>query len=135
MANSEVCTLYDRKNQTNAYNFLRIKRVHALNSSVSFKPTSVDFDLFIDMLALLQFSTHLFERMKILLTSYRVKYSSTIGISYKSDPYITLCLVIKLIPLSFLLLHCGLRNGFSIFIIVVSNILYCVIKKTVPQKI
>ena len=56
MASSEVCTLYDRKNQTNSYNFLRIKRVHALDSSVSFKPTFVDIALLIDMLALLQFS-------------------------------------------------------------------------------
>ena len=56
MANFEVCTLYDRKKWTNSYDFLRIKRVHALVSSVSFKPTFVDFTLVIDMLALLQFS-------------------------------------------------------------------------------
>ena len=47
MANSEVCTLYDCKNQINSYNFLRIKRVHALDPSVSFKPTSVDIHLLI----------------------------------------------------------------------------------------
>ena len=52
MANLEECTLYDRKNQTNSYNFLRIKQVHALDSSVSFKPTLVDIALLIDMLAL-----------------------------------------------------------------------------------
>ena len=51
-----MCTLYDRKNQTNQYDFLRIKRVHALDSSVSFKPAFVDLTLVIDMLALLQFS-------------------------------------------------------------------------------
>ena len=56
MANSEVCTLYDRKNWTNLYNFLRIIRVHALLLSISFKPIFVDFTLLIDMLALLQFS-------------------------------------------------------------------------------
>ena len=55
MANSEVCTLYDRKNLTNSYDFLRIIRVHALLLSVSFKPIFVDFTLLIDMLALLQF--------------------------------------------------------------------------------
>ena len=52
---SVYSTLYDRKNQTNSYNFLRIKRVHAMDSSVSFKITSVDFDFLIDMLVLLQF--------------------------------------------------------------------------------
>ena len=55
MASSEVCTLYDRKNQTNSYNFLRIKRVHALDSSVSFKPTSVDFTIVLHMLSFWQF--------------------------------------------------------------------------------
>ena len=55
MASSEVCTLYDRKNQTNPYNFLQIKRVRALDSSVSFKPIFVDFTLLIDMLPLWQF--------------------------------------------------------------------------------
>ena len=45
--NSEVCTLYDRKNQTNSYDFLRITRVHALFLSVSFKPNFVEFALVI----------------------------------------------------------------------------------------
>ena len=49
-------TSYDRKNQTNSYDFLRITRVHALLLSVSFKPIFVDFTLLIDMLSLLQFS-------------------------------------------------------------------------------
>jgi hypothetical protein len=49
-------TLYDRENRTNSYDFLQIKRVHALLLSVSFKPIFVDFTLVIDMLALLQFS-------------------------------------------------------------------------------
>ena len=49
MANLEVCTLYDRKNRTNSYNFLRIIRVDALLLSVSFKPISDDFTLVIDM--------------------------------------------------------------------------------------
>ena len=52
MANSEVCTLYDRKNRTNSYNFLLITRVHALLHSVSFKSTFIDFALVIDILAL-----------------------------------------------------------------------------------
>ena len=56
MANSEVCTLYDRKNRTNPYDFLQIKRVHALLISVSLKPNFVDFTLVIDLLFLLQFS-------------------------------------------------------------------------------
>ena len=56
MTNLEVCTLYDRKNQNNSYDFLQIKRVHALLISVSFKPIFVDFTLLIDMLPLLQFS-------------------------------------------------------------------------------
>ena len=36
MANFEVCTLYNCKNRTNSYDFLRIKQVHALSLSVSF---------------------------------------------------------------------------------------------------
>ena len=56
MANSEVCTLYDRKNQTNSYDLLRIERVHALLLSVSLKPIFVDSTLVIDMISLLQFS-------------------------------------------------------------------------------
>ena len=49
--------LYDYRNQTNSYyNFLRIKRVHALDSSVSFKPTSVDFDFLIVCYPCQQFS-------------------------------------------------------------------------------
>ena len=44
------------KNQTNSYDFLRIKRVRALLLSVSFKPIFIDFTLLIDMLPLLQFS-------------------------------------------------------------------------------
>ena len=55
MANSEGCTSYDRKNRTNSYNFLRIKRVHVLDSSVSFKPTSVDFAIVLHMLSFWQF--------------------------------------------------------------------------------
>ena len=47
MANSEVCTLYDLKTQINPYDFSQINRVHALDSSVSFKPTSVDIALLI----------------------------------------------------------------------------------------
>ena len=55
---SERCTLYDRKIELNSYDFLQIKRVHALLLSVSFnfKPIFVDFNIVIDMLALLQFS-------------------------------------------------------------------------------
>ena len=56
MANLEVCTLYDRKNRTNSYNFLRIKQVNALDSSVSFKSTFVDIAVVINLLFLLQFS-------------------------------------------------------------------------------
>ena len=41
MANSKGCTLYDRKNRTNSYDFLRIKRVDALLLSVSFKPAFI----------------------------------------------------------------------------------------------
>ena len=52
MKNLTRCTLYDRKNRTNSYDFLRIKRVHALDSSVSFTPISVDVAFVIDMLAL-----------------------------------------------------------------------------------
>ena len=52
MANSEVCTLYDRKIRSNLYNFLQITRVHALLLSVSFKPIFVDFTSVIGMLAL-----------------------------------------------------------------------------------
>ena len=52
MANLEVCTLYDRKNRTNSYNFLRIKRLDALLLSVSLNPIFVDFTLLIDMLSL-----------------------------------------------------------------------------------
>ena len=40
------------KNQTISYEFLQIKRVHALFLSVSFKPISVDFAFVFDMLAL-----------------------------------------------------------------------------------
>ena len=55
---STRCTLYDRKIELNSYDFLQIKRVHALLLSVSFnfKPIFVDFNIVIDMLALLQFS-------------------------------------------------------------------------------
>ena len=56
MANLEVGTLYDCKNQTKSYDFLQTARVHALLLSISFKPIFVDFTLLIDMLALLQFS-------------------------------------------------------------------------------
>ena len=57
MANSEVRTLYDRKNRINAYDCLRITRVHALDSSVSFKPSFVDVALVIHMLSrIVQFS-------------------------------------------------------------------------------
>ena len=52
------CTLHDHKNQTNSYDFLRIKRVHALDSSVSFKPIFVDFTRVIDMLSLLHYYCH-----------------------------------------------------------------------------
>ena len=55
MASLEVCTLYGCKNQTNAYNFLRIERVYALLLSVSFKPTFVYFAIVVHMLALWQF--------------------------------------------------------------------------------
>ena len=47
------CTLYDRKHQTNSYDSLRIKRVHALESSVSFKPIFILFDSVLYVLALL----------------------------------------------------------------------------------
>ena len=46
------CTLYDRKNRTNSYDFLRITRVHALLLSVSLKPAYIYFTPVIDMLAL-----------------------------------------------------------------------------------
>ena len=36
-------TLYDRKNQTNSYDFLRINRVHALLLFISSKPLFNDF--------------------------------------------------------------------------------------------
>ena len=49
MAHSEERTLYDRKNQTNSYDFLWITWVHALNSFVSFKPNFVDFTLVFDI--------------------------------------------------------------------------------------
>ena len=49
---STRCTLYDRENQSNSYDFLRIKRVHALLLSVSFKPIFVVIAFIIDMLAL-----------------------------------------------------------------------------------
>ena len=52
MANLKGCTLYDDKNRTNSYDFLRITRVHTLFLSVSFKPSFVDIALVIDMLAL-----------------------------------------------------------------------------------
>ena len=42
MANLEVGTLYDCKNQTKSYDFLRTARVHALLLSISFKPIFVD---------------------------------------------------------------------------------------------
>ena len=42
MANSEVGTLYDCKNQTKSYDFLQTARVHALLLSISFKPIFVD---------------------------------------------------------------------------------------------
>ena len=45
------CTLYDRKNQTNSYDSLRIKRVHALESPVSFKPIFILFDSVLYVLA------------------------------------------------------------------------------------
>ena len=57
MANSEVCTLYDCKNQTNSYNFLRIKRVHAFLLSVSFKPIFVVIASLYAKLGLFSFST------------------------------------------------------------------------------
>ena len=53
MANSEVCTLYDRKNQTNAYDFLQITQVHALLLSVSFKPILVYFSIVLHILTTL----------------------------------------------------------------------------------
>ena len=52
------CTLHDHKNQTKSYDFLQIKRVHALDSSVSFKPIFVDFTLVINMLSLLHYYCH-----------------------------------------------------------------------------
>ena len=42
---STQLTSYDRKNQTNSYNFLQINRIHAFDSSVSCKPIFVDFTL------------------------------------------------------------------------------------------
>ena len=50
------CTLYDRKKQTNSYDFLRITEAHDLLLSVSFKPIFVYSTPLIDMLLLLQFS-------------------------------------------------------------------------------
>ena len=38
MRNLTRCTLYDRKNRTNSYDFLQIKGVHTLLQSVSLKP-------------------------------------------------------------------------------------------------
>ena len=52
MANSEVSTLYDRKNQTNLYNFWWVKQVHALLLFISCRPTFAGYTLVIDMLAL-----------------------------------------------------------------------------------
>ena len=52
---STRCTLYDRENQCNSYDFLRINRVHALLLSVSFKPIFVDIAFVIDLIFLLQF--------------------------------------------------------------------------------
>ena len=59
MANSEECTLYDHKNQTNPYDFLRIKRVNALDASVSFKLTFVYFAIVLHMLVR-RFIIHLY---------------------------------------------------------------------------
>ena len=67
MVNSEEHTLYDRKNRTNSYDFLRIKRVHALLRSVSFKPIFVDFTPLIDMLLMLQFSIAIVEYVLLFL--------------------------------------------------------------------
>ena len=50
--NSEVCTLYDCKNRTNSYDFLRITWVYALSLSASFKPIYVVFAILFDMPAL-----------------------------------------------------------------------------------
>ena len=70
------------------------------------------------------------ERFIILLHTYRtgwkiplcwhrivlnIHLQSTIGISYKLKPYMPLCLVIRLIPLSSLFLHCRMSNGLSAF--------------------
>ena len=41
------CTLYGHKNQTSSYDFSQINGIHALDSSVSFKPIFVDFTLVI----------------------------------------------------------------------------------------
>ena len=48
-------------------------------------------------------------------TLYCVQYLSTVGISYKLFLYMPLCLVIRLILLSSLLLHCRLSNACSAF--------------------
>ena len=45
----DCCTLYDRKNRTNSYDFLRIKQVHAVDLSDSFKPMFVVIAFIIDM--------------------------------------------------------------------------------------
>ena len=52
MANSEVCTLCDRKNLTNSYDFIQITQVYALSLSIFFKPIFVDVAIVIDMLSL-----------------------------------------------------------------------------------
>ena len=44
------CTLYDRKNRTNSYDFLRIKQVHAVDSSVFSQPIFAVIAFIIDMI-------------------------------------------------------------------------------------
>ena len=52
MGNSEVCTLYNRKNWIILYDFLRIIRVHSLLLFVSSEPTYILFGTLLYVLAL-----------------------------------------------------------------------------------
>ena len=80
---------------------------------------SLPYDCFgIDQLFRIQpLTSHISEWIgnSTFCTSYCVKYSSTIGISYELKPYMPLCLVIRLIPPSLLLLHCIPSKAFARF--------------------
>ena len=67
---SFIPSSYNRKNQTNSYNFLQIKRVHVhvLSCSVSFKPSLVYFAL----LTALVLSSHGSDDKKYVATGRRI---------------------------------------------------------------